>query len=105
MLFRSKKENLRSSVGCILENEYFDNEENIKTKFKVMDYPVTESLTAEFPYKNIGSIVIGIAKVYPAFDKYIKANNLEATESLEIYSKKENKIFFSMPVKKKQGVN
>lgn len=99
-----KKENLRSSVGCIIEKEYFLQEGNIKTKFGVMDYPVTECITAEFPYKNMGSIIVGIAKVYPEFEKYIKANSLEPAESLEIYSMKDKKIYFSMPLKKKTGV-
>ena len=98
-----KKEDLRSSVGCILEPAYFVNEEKIKTKFGVMDYPVTESITAEFPYKNMGSIIVGIAKVYPEFTKYIEANGFGPYESLEIYSMKDKKIYFSMPIKKKQG--
>jgi len=98
-----KKENLRSSVGCVLESEYFDDEDKIKTKFGIMEYPVTQSITAEFPYKNMGSIIVAVAKVYPEFSKYMEANGFEQTESLEIYSMKDKKIFFSMPLKKKQG--
>ena len=90
-----KKSNLRSEVGCILQNKDTTGFYWLKSKFNVRVCPVKDYITAEFPYKGKVSIMIGLMKVYPALKKYVKLNGYtEARPIMEIYDMPNNKIFY-----------
>ncbi|MCX5781121.1 MAG: GyrI-like domain-containing protein [Elusimicrobia bacterium] len=97
-----KEADLRSIVGVILEEKDYVKIPKLKTKYNIMLYPKTPSMTAEFPLKNILSIYIGVMKVYPVLSKYIKNKNYEGVPSMEIYDMAGKKIIYSMQVKTKK---
>lgn len=63
------KKDLKSDVGCILEKEDYDKIDKIKKLYKVKEFPKKQYLTAEFPYRNPFSSLIGLVKVYPKLNK------------------------------------
>ena len=88
-----EKSKLRSEVGCILENADTLHLFWLKSKFNFKALPLKKYITAEFPFKGKMSIMIGIMKVYPALNNYIKANGYsEEGPIMEIYNLPNNKI-------------
>lgn len=91
-------DDLRSIAGCILEINNHDKIEYLRERgFKIKEIPAQNSIVSEFPYKNSFSIMIGIIKVYPKIEKYLKENNIENNEMMEIYNIPDNKIIYVMP--------
>ena len=85
---------LRSEVGCIIEN--IDNNiiEKIKEKYQAKTLPNDNYLATEFPFKGFFSIMIGMIKVYPVIEKYIKENNYKDGPIMEIYDVPNKKIIY-----------
>ncbi len=89
-----EKSTLRSDVGCILETD-FEKLEALKTDFEVTEYPIEEYLVAEFPYKGMSSVILGIIKVYPAFEKFAEENGYELdAPAMEIWDVQNKKITY-----------
>ena len=96
------KEELRSEVGSIIEENDISKLDRTGVKYKVKTLAKNNSLVAEFPYKNILSFMIGPMKVYPAMQKYMDKNNMEWTEdmpSMEIYNMEKKVITFVVNIK------
>lgn len=95
---------LRSEAGCILETADTAKTYWLRAKFNIKVYPVKKYITAEFPFKGRMSIMIGLIKVYPAMNKFIKDNGYsEAGPIMELYDMPNKKILYRkeavLPVK------
>ncbi|XP_077430136.1 testis-expressed protein 264 [Vanacampus margaritifer] len=65
--------------------------------FKVFSFPeVTHVVTTSFPHRTIFSILLGVKRVYPRLECYIKDRKLCAHPFLEIYS--DRLIHFMAPL-------
>ena len=88
------KDNLRADVGCILDSD-FEKLDMLKAQFKIMEYPNDDYLVADFPYKGMPSVIIGIMKVYPALNKYLEDNGYNSdTPVMEIWDLSNNTIHY-----------
>jgi uncharacterized glyoxalase superfamily protein PhnB len=85
---------LRSEIGCIVDN--IDNQtlETLKENLLVKTLPAENRISAEFPFKGSFSIMLGLMKVYPAFEKYIAEHNLADGPVMEIYDVPNKKIIY-----------
>ncbi|MFH1856878.1 MAG: hypothetical protein ABH836_06650, partial [Candidatus Omnitrophota bacterium] len=97
------KEKLKSEVGAILDEKYYDEIGKLKAKYNIKQLKKRNSLVAEFPIKNVLSYMIGPMKVYPAMEKYCKAKNIDCDNvkdsyGLEIYDMENKKITYIMPI-------
>ena len=89
-----QKDALRSDVGCILDSN-FDKLEALKSNFEVSQYPIKDYLVAEFPYKGMPSIILGVMKVYPTLNDYTDENGYELdTPVMEIWDIPNKKITY-----------
>ncbi|XP_042258469.1 testis-expressed protein 264 homolog [Thunnus maccoyii] len=92
----------RYAVGSILsEGEDKANEELLNcyetSGFKVFSFPeVTHVVTTSFPHRTFFSVLLGVRRVYPRLDHYIKERRLCAHPFLEIY--REGLIQFMAPL-------
>ncbi|KAM9859359.1 testis-expressed protein 264 homolog [Aulostomus maculatus] len=92
----------RCAVGSILsEGEDTADEELLKryetSGFNVFSFPeVTHVVTTSFPHRTFFSILLGIRRVYPRLENYIKERRLCAHPFLEIYT--EGLIHFMAPL-------
>lgn len=93
-------EDLRSDVGCILDEKDYPKIPGLKKKYKIKKFPKTKSMVVEFPFRNILSIFIGIARVYPQLDSYIKEKKYKTGAIMEIYDKPNMKIIYVAPLNK-----
>ncbi|XP_067287940.1 testis-expressed protein 264 homolog [Pseudorasbora parva] len=81
----------RCAVGSILsEGEDGPNEDQLqlyeKHGFQVFSFPeVTHVVTASFPHRTPLSVFLGVQRVYPQLNYYIKERKLCAHPFLEIY--------------------
>ncbi|HNZ26703.1 MAG TPA: GyrI-like domain-containing protein [Spirochaetota bacterium] len=92
-----KKSELRSLVGCIVDEKYYPNLKDIKSKFKMKEIPPSKGLIAEFPYKSRISVFIGMSKAYPKLNKFLTNNKLQPGPVMEIYNMKDKKILYIFP--------
>lgn len=92
-----KKSELRSLVGCIIDEKYYPNLRDIKSKFKMKEIPPSRGLIGEFPYKSWVSIMIGISKAYPKLNKFLQDNKLQPGPVMEVYDMKNKKIQYIFP--------
>ncbi|XP_037108019.1 testis-expressed protein 264 isoform X1 [Syngnathus acus] len=92
----------RCAIGSIVsEGENKADKELLKRYetcgFKVFSFPeVTHVVTTSFPHRTIFSILLGVKRVYPRLESYIKDRKLCAHPFLEIYS--EDLIHFMAPL-------
>ena len=94
-----EKQKLRSDVGNILENPSPEIMAQLTPKYNIRTLEKQQYLVAEFPYKNQMSIIMGIMKVYPALNRYIRENNLnEEGFVMEIYDMPKKKIIYRKPL-------
>jgi len=94
----TKKEDLRSDVGCLLERADAIRADEIMKKMKVRIMFPKKYCTAEFPMKNQVSIILGIIKVYPEITGYMKAKGYRQTPAMEIYEG--DRIIYAFEIKK-----
>lgn len=86
---------LRSEAGCILETADTAKTFWLRAKFNIKIFPVKKYITAEFPYKGKMSVMIGLMKVYPAMNKFIKDNSYsEAGPIMEQYDMPNKRILY-----------
>ncbi|XP_070703950.1 testis-expressed protein 264 homolog [Pempheris klunzingeri] len=82
----------RYAVGSILsEGENKADEELVKSYetsgFNVFSFPeVTHVVTTSFPHRTFFSVLLGVRRVYPRLEHYIKERRLCAHPFLEIYT-------------------
>jgi len=69
------RENLRSEVGCIIEEKDLDKLEKVKEILQVKVLMKKQYLRAVFPYRNPFSSFMGIVKVHPVLEKEAKSIN------------------------------
>ncbi|MBI3772546.1 MAG: GyrI-like domain-containing protein [Gammaproteobacteria bacterium] len=86
------KAQLRSIVGCVVEGKTREELSKVSSKYGVREYPSSNSVVAEFPYKGMISIFIGIMKVYPALGAYIKEHRYNQTPIMELYDMQNERI-------------
>ena len=93
-----EKSKLRSLAGCILDGY---SEQQIKklhpelhNNFGVATSPSTQSVTAGHPYKGTLSIILGVFKVYPSIQKWMKKYNRRSVPIMEIYDQPNRKISY-----------
>lgn len=80
------KENLRFEAGCIIDSHYYERTAELEKEFLVKTIENKKYLTAEFPYKNQLSVLLGIIKVYPVLEKDAQKNGFkEDAPIMEIY--------------------
>lgn len=89
-----KKEDLRSIVGCILEKQDENRINDLKKHYQIKHYPPSKSVVAEFPYRGMASIMLGIFKVYPQLTEYIKQRNYTPGPIMEIYDTSRKRIVY-----------
>lgn len=83
---------LRSIVGCVVEGKTREDLSKVNSKYGVREYPSSNSVVVEFPYKGMMSIFIGIMKVYPALGAYIKEHRYNPTPIMELYDIQNERI-------------
>lgn len=89
-----KKEELRSEAGCIIEADDIHKLDTTLCKYEIKRLPYRESAVAEFPYKGGISVLIGLIRVYPKLEKYVKAHHLPEHPVIEIYDVPGEKIIY-----------
>ncbi|MEQ8350940.1 MAG: hypothetical protein RH862_05615 [Leptospiraceae bacterium] len=93
-------EELRSILGCRIDQLDAAQQETLSQKFSVFEFPAMESIYGEFPYRNMLSFMLGPIKVYPEFQKVMEEGNVQTSVAFEVYGDPDNmeKIQFIMPV-------
>lgn len=91
-----KEEKLRSEVGIIIEESFRQKIEEVTHNYKIKQTNKGEYLQAEFPYKSMISIFIGMYKFYPELKKEIDKNGYKQGVCSEIYDMKNQKIYYRM---------
>lgn len=86
------KDKLRSVVGCIVDQKSGIDLDALKDRFGVYEYPLSNSVVAEFPYNGKISIIIGIIKAYPKLTSYTKEKNYAGVPIMELYDRPNKKI-------------
>lgn len=90
-----EKSKLRSEVGCILEAKDSSKVEQLKNRYKVKSFPRKAYIVTEFPFNGPVSVFIGVVKVYPAMNDYLKQHGYsEQGAVMEIYDTPNNKIVY-----------
>lgn len=96
-----EKSKLRSEQGCIIDVKDSVIITDLQKRYKVKTIPETDYLVAEFPFKGKTSIMLGIMKVYPAINQYVKANGLsEKGVVIELYDTPNKKIIYRKEIVK-----
>jgi len=90
----TETENLRSDVGCILEETDYDAIDQLKEKFSIREYPATNAVVVEFPYRNTFSIFAGVMKVYPKLGTYRDLRGYKDVPVMEIYDIPAKRIIY-----------
>ncbi len=98
----TREENLTSELGVILEEKYYDRIGDLSKKYQVKYYPKAQSVTSQIPFRNMVSVYMGILKLLPDMERYVRKRKLPVAPLLEIYEIKENKIIYSMPIASKK---
>lgn len=90
-----KTEDLKSEVGCIIEEQDISNLDGVKGKFKVKELDKEKSFVIEFPFKGRLSSFLGVIKVYPYLDKVSKRQNSNSNSPvMEIWDIPNKKIIY-----------
>ena len=68
------KKKLHSDIGCIIEKEDIGRLDELDNSYKVRVCPISDYLTVQVPNEGSLSIMIGICRVYPKIEEYLKDN-------------------------------
>jgi len=98
------KEELRSIVGCILDDGGDGNLVKVQERYSIGEYPESKSVVVEFPYKGSMSIMVGMMRVYPKLNKYFAENDYSQTPIMEIYDQQNAKIQYVASVNLSQEI-
>jgi hypothetical protein len=94
------KEKLRSDVGCVINARDAGKLNAAGAPFKVRGMKKTMSVAADFPFRSMVSVYVGVMRVYPKMDAYIKDRKLATEYSMELYDFESKKILYAFPIKK-----
>ena len=94
------KEELRSEVGCIVENADSATLARLAEKYQVKTLPQSDFIVTEFPFKGKLSIFFAIMKVYPALGKFCEEHGYVDSPITEIYDIPNKKIIYRKESKK-----
>ncbi len=86
------RDKLRSIVGCVVESKSINEIGALGNSFGVYEYPKSNSVVAEFPYKGKMSVPIGILKSYSKLSAYITSRNYASVPVMELYDQTNKKI-------------
>ncbi len=90
-----EKSRLRSEVGNILEDPDPAILKKLEGKYNIKTLPEKEYIVTEFPYRGKLSVIIGIMKVYPAMNRFVKENGFDEDGwVMEIYDMPGKKIVY-----------
>ncbi len=89
-----KKEELRSEVGCIIVSTDIYKLDTMLCKYEMKRLPYRKSAVTEFTYKGGISVLIGLIRVYPKLEEYVKTHNLPEHPVVEIYDVPGKKIIY-----------
>lgn len=95
------EEKLRSDIGCVLEKNDYSRVDDLKKKYRIKEIKKGNYLVASFPYRSKFSIIVGVIKVYPAFDAYMDKNGLKPTLGIEVYDLPNKEILYIRPIERK----
>jgi len=87
---------LRSVVGCIIENEQQALQLSLNSDLSVAQFPASKVVQATFPYRGEPSIALGIFKVYPVLMTEIYEKKYDMKPIMEIYDQPNEVIEYSM---------
>ncbi len=99
-----EEEKLRSIVGCILEDSDEDKVPFLEKRYNVKKFPQSDSIVAQFPFKGMLSILVGVFKVYPKLGEYIERNNYPKTPIMELYDITNEQITYIASSKIKKNI-
>ena len=88
----------RSRVGSVVTKEEAELADKRGNLHREMTVTRKRSMIVEFPYRNSLSIVMGVAKAYPALEKYRLEKGYKSLPTMEIYDMKNGKIFYAMEI-------
>lgn len=94
------KAELRSQIGCIVDQPSNDLGTTIAGEFEMSLIPVKDYMVVEFPFKRQLSIFAGIIKAYPALKEHSQVHGYMQSSSMEIYDVPNEKIYYLMELKK-----
>lgn len=90
-----KTEELRSKVGCIVEDEDIGELDKLDGKFEIEKLNNKETIIVEFPYRGRLSSFVGILKVHPYLDKVSKEENAKLDSPvMEIWDIPNKKLIY-----------
>ncbi len=89
---------LKSSLGCIVEPSDYPKLDQVAQEFAVVEYPVKRYMVVEFPFKDTVSVLFGPYKALPALEHYQKSKNYKRTPRMEIYDFQNRKIIYMMEI-------
>ena len=89
-------DSLRSIGGCILPSGTVS--QSLTCGCKIAEFPQTDAVIAEFPYKGKASVIFGAMKAYPAINRYLMDHDIPDAPILEIYDTPGKKIRYIVPV-------
>jgi hypothetical protein len=90
-----EKSRLRSEVGNILEDPDPAILKKLEGKYNIKTLPEKEYIVTEFPYRGKMSVMMGIMKVYPAMNRYLRENGYDENGFvMEIYDIPGRKIVY-----------
>ncbi|MBU3914542.1 GyrI-like domain-containing protein [bacterium] len=89
----------RSIAGCILEGQDEIKVAELSKKYNIKEFPASDSIVVDFPFKGMVSIFIGIFRVYPQISDYLKekGERLDAPV-MEIYDGINKRIIYIVPI-------
>lgn len=90
-----KKEDLRSEVGFLVAEPDLVKF-TASTSFKTKTLPLQTYVTAEFPFKNMLSIYVGIFKVYPKLTQFAGERGYPPGPMMELYDQPGGHITYMM---------
>lgn len=96
----TKKDDLRSDVGFLLEGKDANKMNEIMKTTKVRWIGPKRYVTATFPLKSNMSYMIGAIKVYPELMKYMTIKGYKATPSFEMYDIQAKMILYGCEIKR-----
>ncbi len=84
-----EKSELRSLGGCLVDGltpeELQSRYPDIKESMGVAQFPASLSVAAEHPYRGTVSVVLGVLRVYPRLQAWMKKYNRRSVPVMEIY--------------------
>ncbi|MCF8067455.1 MAG: GyrI-like domain-containing protein [Desulfobacterales bacterium] len=97
----TEKKNLRSIVGWVIEDKDKIRVAELGNKYNFAEFPASDCIVAEYPYKGKLSVFLGALKVYPKLTDYLSSNNLPMVPVMEIYDQPGKKIIYIAAVHQK----